>query len=201
MTNEQLQHFTTRGWHLLGQYPNGMGRDVGSWILCHSGEALLLEIPPMLGTPRIEKELIELGNPYLKYITASHGHRDHLYPRVWDTISRYYRPTVISIDPASVIGEERFYLGGEILWLLKTPKHSRYDVVTIFRGIAHIGDIELGTLESNTQEVPRKLRERSMSRLATFPQRHNYHIHTVVSSRLDYIGVDIDWSSLFNYEV
>ncbi len=33
------------GWHLLGAFPNGEPDDVGSWLLVHNGEALLLEIP------------------------------------------------------------------------------------------------------------------------------------------------------------
>ena len=46
------------------------------------------------------------------------------------------------------------HLGGEPLWLVKAPKHSRTDVVTVFRGVAMTGDIELGMLRSVNREVP-----------------------------------------------
>jgi hypothetical protein len=31
--------------HLIGAYPDGDPGDVGSWLLAHAGEALLLEVP------------------------------------------------------------------------------------------------------------------------------------------------------------
>lgn len=34
------------GWHLIGRFPDGDPDGVGSWLLHHRGEALLLEVPP-----------------------------------------------------------------------------------------------------------------------------------------------------------
>src|SRR5262249_14281276 len=41
-----LPHF--EGWHLIGAFPDGVPDDVGSWLLVHGGEAMLLEVPPGL---------------------------------------------------------------------------------------------------------------------------------------------------------
>jgi hypothetical protein len=58
-------------------------------------------------------------------------------------------------------------------------------------------DIELCTLDSVTDEVPLATRRRSMRRLAGFPQRTSYHVHTILSAHLNDVRRGVDWESLF----
>jgi hypothetical protein len=51
-----IPHFD--GWLLLGAFPNNESNDVGSWLLHHNGEALLLEIPPGLCVYLVKKTLV-----------------------------------------------------------------------------------------------------------------------------------------------
>jgi hydroxyacylglutathione hydrolase len=90
-------------------------------------------------------------------------------------------------------------LAGEPLWLIKAPKHSPDDVVTVFRGIAMTGDIELGTLKSVNDEVPRKTRAASMDYLREFQDRAGYHVHTTVSAHLNSFRQNVEWKWLFSY--
>jgi hypothetical protein len=83
---------------------------------------------------------------------------------------------------------------------VKAPKHSPGDLVTVFRGVAMTGDIELGTLDSVTDEVSMTTRKRSMRRLREFPDRTGYRVHTVVSAHLNDLRRDVDWTSLFDVE-
>jgi hypothetical protein len=92
------------------------------------------------------------------------------------------------------------HLGGEPVWLLKAPKHSFGDVVTVFRGVAMTGDIELGILESLKDEVPKYVKRRSMKRLAGCPARAGYHVHTTVSAHLNDVRTGVDWNQCFNLE-
>jgi hypothetical protein len=74
-------------------------------------------------------------------------------------------------------------------------------VVTIFRGVAMTGDIELGTLESVTDEVPMRNRKQSMNRLREFPDRTGYHVHSIVSAHLDDVRVGVNWPDLFEFQL
>lgn len=103
----------------------------------------------------------------------------------------------IFIHPASVRGDRRLLLGGEKVWLVAAPKHSLADVVTIFRGVAMTGDLELGTLDSVTNEVPKRIRKRSMRRLAVFCERTGYHVHSIVSAHLNDVRTSFHWPDLF----
>jgi glyoxylase-like metal-dependent hydrolase (beta-lactamase superfamily II) len=191
-----LPHF--EGWHLIGAYPDGdIPGDVGSWLLMDDGEALLLEVPEGLTVADVKKALAETGTT-LRYVTASHDHWDHLDRGVWGDLAGAF-PKAKFIHPASVRGDRRLQIGGEVVWLVAAPKHSLADVVTICRGVAMTGDIELGTLDSVSKEVPLATRRKSMDRLREFPERAGYHISRVVSAHLDDVRQGVDWPALFTY--
>ncbi len=190
-----LPHFD--GWHLLGAFPDGAPDDIGSWLLAHDGEALLLEVPPGLTVRGVRAALKRVGTK-LRFVTASHSHEDHLDPEVWAALGKAF-PKAEFLHPASVSGDRRLTIGGEPLWLVKAPKHSADDVVTVFRGVAMTGDIELGMLGSVNDEVPLPIRVQSLNRLAGFPDRSGYRVHTVVSAHLNDCRVSIRWSELFRF--
>lgn len=181
------------GWHLLGAFPDGAPDDVGSWLLHHGGEALLLEIPPGLTVPVVRAGLAQLGVK-LRYVTASHDHEDHLDPGAWEALRRAF-PRAEFIRPGA--GERLLRLGGEPLWLVAGPKHSPSDQVAVFRGVAMTGDIELGTLDSVNDEVPLRTKRRSMRRLAEFYSRTGYWVHSVVSAHLNDVRQGVSWPELF----
>src|SRR5262249_21386941 len=104
------------------------------------------------------------------------------------------------LHPSSVCDDQLLRVGGEPVWLVKAPKHSSADVVTIFRGVAMTGDIELGMLASVNDEVPEATRRRSMQRLREFEDRTDYHVHSIVSAHLNDVRVSVKWPDLFRYE-
>jgi hypothetical protein len=169
---------------------------VGSWLLHHGGEAALLEVPEGLTVADVEAALALLGFPHLRSVTASHDHWDHIDESVWRDLAGAF-PAATFLHPATVRGDRRLALGGETVWLVKAPKHSPCDVVTVFRGVAMTGDIELGMLESVNDEVPASTRRRSMKRLASFTQRCGYHVHSIISAHLDDVRQAVDWPALF----
>lgn len=187
------------GWHLIGMFPEGEYADVGSWILHHHGEAALLEVPPGLTGEHVNLALRQLGSPVLKFVTASHEHEDHLDEDAWDALTRAF-PTARFLHPSSLKGERLLDLGGEPLWLLKASKHSASDVVTVFRGVAMTGDIELGMLASVNKEVPWQTKMRSMDRLRSFQERAGYHVHTIVSAHVNDVRTNVNWPDLFSCE-
>jgi glyoxylase-like metal-dependent hydrolase (beta-lactamase superfamily II) len=152
-------------------------------------------VPEGLAVPEVE-EAVTAPGVTLRYLIASHEHYDHLDPELWDALGRAF-PQANPVHPAAVRGDQYLEMGGEPLWLVKAPKHSAADVVTVFRGVAMTGDIEPGALDSVTDEVPRATRKRSMHRLAGFPQRTGYGVHTVVSAHLNDLRRDVDWPALF----
>lgn len=188
--------FEECGWHLIGRYDS----DVGSWLLVHNGQAMLLEVPEGLTLTDVDDALKSHGDPYLKYMTASHNHEDHLDQDVWNRLFLQYAP--IALKPTSTSGRlgmiTRLDLGREPLYLIDAPKHYLSDRVVVFRGVAMTGDIELGTLDSVNNEVPTGTKMASMARLYNFQYNHDYHIHTIVSAHLDDIREQVDWESLFN---
>lgn len=185
------------GWHLLGAFPDHEPNDVGSWLLHHGGEAMLLEVPPGLVVADVSAGLGRVGAA-LRVVTASHLHEDHLDPDAWNALIDAY-PDAEFICPSEVEGDRRVDVGGEPAWLIKAPKHSRADVVTVFRGVAMTGDIETGMLESVNKEVRRDVRAASMDYLRAFPARAGYHVHTTVSAHLNDFRTSVDWSRLFSY--
>ncbi len=88
-------------------------------------------------------------------------------------------------------------LGGEQLWLCRAPKHSPSDTVTIFRGVAMTGDIELGTLDSVNEEVSSSTKAASMDYLRGFEDRTGYYVHTIVSAHLNDFRQGVNWPLLF----
>lgn len=182
------------GWSLIGRYRWG----VGSWILHHGSQAALLEAPPGL---RVEHVRVALGSLQLKYILASHEHMDHFDPRLWRALGRAF-PGAIRIKPSGIpsFTDSVYHLDGEPLYLSKASKHSMHDVITVFRGIAMTGDVELGTLDSVNDEVLETLRRRSMQWWRRFQGRRNYRVHTVVSAHLNDFRTEVDWEALFNVD-
>jgi hypothetical protein len=188
-----LRHFD--GWHLIGAFPDNEPDDVGSWLLVHGGEALLLELPEGLRVKHVKSALKEIGAKLL-FATASHDHEDHLDADAWGALGKAF-PDAQFIHPASVKGDLLLHVSGEPLWLVGAPKHSACDVVTVFRGVAMTGDIELGMLASVNNEVPWPTRVRSMNWLRGFPHRAGYHAHSIVSAHLNDVRVSIRWPDLF----
>ncbi len=184
------------GWHLIGAYPDHEPNDVGSWLLVHNGEALLLEVPEGLAVQDVRDALDRVGAT-LRYVTASHDHYDHLDPEVWDALAAAF-PDAQFLHPSQIRGDRLLHVGGEPVWLIKAPKHSLTDVVTVFRGVAMTGDIELGMLESVNDEVPTATRRRSMRRLQEFQDRTGYYVHSIVSAHLNDVRVWVHWPDLFD---
>jgi hydroxyacylglutathione hydrolase len=192
----ELPHFP--GWHLLGAFPDGVPDDVGSWLLAHDGEAMLLEVPPGLTVRAVRSALKRVGAG-LRYVAASHSHEDHLDPDTWARLTAAF-PAAEAIPPAGVSGDHLLHIGGEPVWLVKAPKHSADDVVTVFRGVAMTGDIELGMLASVNREVRRPTKMKSMDRLRDFQDRTGYHVHSIVSAHLNDVRVSVHWPDLFRYD-
>jgi len=188
------------GWQLLGAFPDGESDDVGSWLLADGREAMLLEVPPGL-TPSYVLFALERANAKLCFVTASHDHEDHLDADAWRALevafprTRFIHPQ--EVDRLFTRGDLRLTIGSEPLWLVKAPKHSRTDIVTVFRGVAMTGDIELGTLDSVNREVPKKTKAKSMEWLAAFQDRTGYLIHFIVSAHLNDFRLSVDWPALF----
>jgi len=185
------------GWCLLGAFPDHEPDDVGSWLLHNGGEAMLLEMPPGLAVADVSAGLSVVGAE-LRFVTASHLHEDHLDPDAWNALVDAF-PDAEFICPSEVRGDRSVDVGGERAWLVKAPKHSRTDVVTVFRGVAMTGDIETGTLDSVNREVRRDIKAASMDYLRAFPARAGYHVHTTVSAHLNSFRTSVDWSRLFSY--
>lgn len=158
---EKLPDF--EGWHLIGQFPDDDSDGVGSWLLLNDGEALLLEVPEGLTVGAVESAL-ESTETTLRYFTASHEHWDHLDTDVWNSLVKAF-PDAEFLHPKTVRGDHLLYVGDEPLWLIKSPKHSPCDFVTVWRGVAMTGDIELGMLASVNKEVPLRTKKKSMDLL------------------------------------
>jgi hypothetical protein len=189
----ELPHW--EGWHLIGAFPDHEPDDVGSWLLVHRGEAMLLEVPPGLTALHVQRALSRAG-ANLRHVTASHHHEDHLDSEAWNDLRRAF-PGALFIHPEEVRGDHLVHVEGEPVWLIKAPKHSLTDVVTVFRGVAMTGDIELGMLESVNDEVPEGTRRRSMKRLREFCDRSDYQVHSIVSAHLNDVRTSIYWPDLF----
>ncbi len=183
------------GWHLLGAYPDHEPDDVGSWLLHSDGEAALLEVPPGLRADDVREGLDRLGAT-LRLVTASHNHDDHLDEGAWRRVADAF-PDALYVPPEAVQRNRQYGLGGEPLILLKAPKHSPEDLVTVFRGVAMTGDIELGTLASVNDEVPEPTKRNSMRRLRRFQVQYDYRVHTVVSAHLNDVREGVEWERLF----
>jgi hydroxyacylglutathione hydrolase len=188
-------HARAPGWHLLGSFPPGEDDGVGSWLLVHNDEALLLEIPIDLTVDDVQAGLDEL-EVTLRYVTVSHSHYDHWNEEAWAELKAAF-PDAEFIEPWEMTGDRMIRLGGEPVWLIKAPKHSPDDMVTVFRGIAMTGDIETRTLDSVNGEVPLRTRRKSMAWLASFQERTGYHVHTAVSAHLNSVRTNVNWPELF----
>ena len=183
------------GWYLLGAFPDDVPDDVGSWLLVENGEALLLEIPPGL-TSKIVKAALHEKKATLHFATASHDHEDHFDQDAWIELARAF-PHAKFLHPFTVDGDHLLHLGKEPVWLIKAPKHSLTDVVTVFRGVAMTGDIELGTLASVNKEVPIAVKRQSMRYLRDFTDRTGYRVHSTVSAHLNSVRQAVHWAGLF----
>jgi hypothetical protein len=185
------------GWHLLGAFPDGVEDDVGSWLLHAGGEALLLEVPPGLTVQAVAQGLADLGLR-LRLVTASHLHEDHLDPDAWNALIDAH-PEAEFLSPEELENESETMkdIGGEPVWFIRAPKHSASDMVTVFRGVAMTGDIELETLDSVNREVPRAVKAASMAYLGGFEERTGYGVHTIMSAHLNDFRSGVPWRDLF----
>ncbi len=154
-----------------------------------------MEVPEGLTVRDVKAALHALGVK-LQSVTTSHDHWDHLERDVWGDLAAAF-PDARFIHPASVRRDRRVRIGVESAWLVAAPKHSLADVATVFRGVAMTGDIELGTLDSVTDEVPMRTRRRSMAWLRDFPMRQGYHVHSIISAHLNDVRTAVNWPDLF----
>jgi glyoxylase-like metal-dependent hydrolase (beta-lactamase superfamily II) len=183
------------GWILLGQYPIGDPDGVGSWILHHEGCAALLELPPDDQLVTDAAEMVKRLRLEIKFIMISHDHEDHFDPAVLEKVSNHpaFRDAVwITLQPGSM-KMECLDLAGEPLWRIYAPKHSPTDAVTVFRGVAMTGDIELGQVRSVNREVRASVKRESLAYLASFEEVAGYRIHSLVSAHLNDVRRQIDW--------
>lgn len=185
------------GWHLLGAFPEDEPNDVGSWLLTHGSDALLLEIPPGVTPDHVKAALRKTGTT-LRFVTASHDHEDHLDIEAWDALFDAFDGATF-LHPSAIAkhSDVMLRLGGEPVWLIRAPKHSRTDMVTAFRGVAMTGDIETGMIASVNNEVPTPTKRKSMEWLRQFPERTGYQIHSAVSAHLNSVQRSIHWPDLF----
>lgn len=188
--------FNFPGWRLIGAFPDGVPDDVGSWLLVNGTVGLLLEVPPGLSVAAVKRDLAAAGVE-LRFVTASHDHEDHLDVEAWEALHAAF-PRTTFLHPSTIKGDHRLDLDGEPVWLVKAPKHSLTDVVTVFRGVAMTGDIELGIIESVNDEVTKQIKKKSMARLQSFQERADYHVHTIVSAHLNDLRVGVNWPDLFS---
>jgi glyoxylase-like metal-dependent hydrolase (beta-lactamase superfamily II) len=185
------------GWRLLGAFPDHEPDGVGAWLLHNDGEALLLEIPPGLTVNDVAAGLASIGAG-LRYVTASHLHEDHLNIDGWNELQEAFHGTHFMRPTEAKVGSDILInLGGEPLWLIKAPKHSPSDTVTVFRGVAMTGDLELGTLDSVNREVSRATKAASMDYLRGFEDRTGCRVHTIVSAHLNDFRQGVNWRGLF----
>jgi hydroxyacylglutathione hydrolase len=186
------------GWCLLGQYPVGDPDGVGSWLLHHGGEAALLELPPDEQLIADAAEAVERLGVRVKLILVSHDHEDHFDRGVLRRLRKLEAfQKAIWVGPRrDRRGVRRLVLGGEPLWLIYAPKHSRTDVVTVFRGLAMTGDIELGTVDSVNREVKLPQKRKSLAFLADFERVKGYQIRALISAHLNDFREGIGWASV-----
>ncbi len=191
------------GWHLLGTFPRGDPDGVASWLLHHGGRAVLLEVPPGLTARHVNHGLEAIGRPGLVSATASHLHEDHFDRPAWAALRAKFSSAAFeppARHPPAPPSEAWSDLAGEPLCFIRTPKHSWHDTVTVFRGVAMTGDIELGTLTSVNAAVPRGVKSDSLRWLAGFPGRSGYRVHSTVSAHLNDFRAGLDpagWRALF----
>jgi len=185
------------GWHLLGTFPENDPNGVGSWLLHNDGEAMLLEVPSGLTVDIVAEGLKAIGAG-LRYVTASHLHGDHLDIDCWNKLEEAYVGTHFMRPTETKVGVDILHnLGDEPLWFIKAPKHSPNDTVTVFRGVAMTGDIELGTVDSENKDLSPETRAASMDYLRGFEDRTGYHIHSIVSAHLNDFRQGVNWRELF----
>jgi glyoxylase-like metal-dependent hydrolase (beta-lactamase superfamily II) len=183
------------GWIPLGQYPVGDSDGVGSWILHHDGEAALLELPPDAQLIEDAAAVVASLGARVRFIFVSHDHEDHFNSEVLRQLRKHpvftsakWLPPATNAPDATCLD-----LSGEPLWRIPAPKHSRTDRVTVFRGFAMTGDIELGTLDSVDREVPLKVKRKSLALLASFEREHRYQITGLISAHLNDFRQNINW--------
>ena len=186
------------GWILLGQYPVGDPDGVGSWILHKDGEAALLELPPDL---QLIEDAVRAADQHalrVKYVFVSHHHWDHFDPSVRNALLKQPAfSAAVWLKPQTYRqSTRRLDLAGEPLFLVNAPKHSPSDCVTIFRGRAMTGDIELGQVASVNHEVPKATKRESLEYLADFEQANGYRIHSLVSAHLNDFRPVSDWRAV-----
>ncbi len=189
-----MNSFSPPGWHLLplDYQPD----DVGSWLLHHEGESLLLELPWGLTKEHVSQAVEEM-NSRLRFYTASHTHPDHLWEESFNMVKRTFRRAIfIPLEPFKC-HVHCVTLGGEPVYFVDGPKHSDCDRMTIFRGVAMTGDVELGTLDTCNGEIDMEWRKQSMALFAAFEKTFDYKVHTIFSAHMNDCRYGVEFSQLF----
>ncbi len=184
--------------YLLGQF-NSLR--TGCWLLANDGQAAILELPPNdsgePSPPEAADAAVRSLNLAVRFLLCTHCHGDHFsegtleqfrhnYPEARICLQRGFKNSLE--DPRGVHWFDdllEISLGGEPLFLVHAPKHSRTDTMVIFRGTICTGDWELGTIRSvhdGRSGITVQQRLSSINRLIEFVSAHKYHIHQVFSA-------------------
>ncbi len=197
------------GIYLLGQF-NWFR--TGCWLFVHGGEAAILEMPPRGSrepSPAVvAQQAVSELSVSVKYLLCTHKHWDHFSSTTFRSLQEAFPEAKSCLQRGFQRGGIDFFddsiqldLSGEPLLLVHAPKHSSTDTVVIFRGVACIGDWELGTLRSVHDwtwlwSVPKDKKLESIDRMERFPQEHNYHIHSTFSVHANDKREGIDFPAL-----
>lgn len=203
------------GIYLVGQF-NWFR--TGCWLLVHNGEAAVLELPPSGRKELPPLEAVCQAVRYLsiktvKYLLCTHAHYDHFsnrtlrelraaFPEAQTCLQAEFRRHMGKSDGINYFDDSlALNLGGEPLYLVHAPKHSRTDTFVIFRGIACTGDWELGTIRSvhdwtRIWTVARERKLDSIARMELFPAAQNYRIHATFSVHANDKREHVDFANL-----
>ncbi len=175
----------------------------GTWLLINGKSCVVVEMPP--GISKLENpEPAKLVYNYLKTyeiqpisITITHHHWDHV-----DGIAAYsqkleeFMPfdwicheSAIKLEPKlqkyfNIIFTEPIHeitLENEPLFLLHAPKHSKSDVLIIFRGAMITGDWWLEEGDPNPSNIPPETSIASIERVLEFLKLRSYWVHSLFS--------------------
>ena len=175
----------------------------GTWLLVNGNSCMIVEMPPRISKLGIS-EPAELVLNYLHEheiqpisITVTHHHWDHVDGiKAYHEKLRKYMPfnwicheSVVKIEPKlikyfNIVFNQPIYelfVENEPLYLIHAPKHSRSDVLVIFRGAMITGDWWLEAGDPNPNNIPANTSIASINRVLDFLKNRSYKVHSLFS--------------------